>query len=167
MKKYFLGSRDPNRISLENVFPVGNLIFSTPIEAVAGNQLQVVVEGDQEYLDYFGDHASRLLKHGQDESGRWTALMKYLDSACIELIYEPNRAEGEIDYHLRLLVFGLRADLVQVCNLRLSPVALVTGTKGHITVLYERAPLPEGIGNGILDFIPHNIVPPRKKLILN
>ncbi len=162
MKSFFLGSRDPDRISLEHVFPVGNLVFSTPFEAEQGKHLRVVIEGDPEYLEHFDNHAEMLIENERDPQGRWVALANYVFDASLELIYEPRRAEPDKNWNLRLLLFVLRADLIRTCDLKLSPVAWITGTRRHVTVISERAPLPTGIGNGKVEIAPCIVLPPKK-----
>lgn len=157
IKKIFLGKDDPNRISLESVFPLGDLVFSTPLEVEQGKHQKVIVEGDPLYLEHFDDCACALLESEQDPLGRWVALTDYLLEPSLELIYEPRCAE-EIK-SLRLLLFVLRADLIQICNLRLASTSRVVGTKGHITFLSQSVPLPDNVGNGFFDVAPPIVLP--------
>jgi len=159
IKKFFLGKDDPDRISLENVFPIGDLVFSTPFGVEQGKHHRVVIEGNKHYLEYFDDHACLLLKSEPDPFGRWVALTNYILEPSLELIYEPKCAEKIKAY--RLLVCILRMDLIAICNLRLSPVAHILATKNHVTCVDFPAPLPDDIGNGSTDLAPLIITPPR------
>jgi hypothetical protein len=158
-KRFFLGKNDPNRISLENVFPIGNLVFSMPIGIEQGRHHRIVVEGTADYLQSFSDHANRLIGRESDFAGRWIALTDYdLDSSRV-LLYEPKCHEAM--KAVQLLVLILRNDLIQFCNLRLSNAAVVTGTRGWVTFLNNRVSLPSYIANGSLDVAPL-IAPPAR-----
>lgn len=157
-KRFFLGRDDPDRIMLENVFPTGDLVFSTPLEEVGKHQ-RVVIEGGEPFLDFIARHIHGLTQYDErNPDGRWTAITPYGGDQGIELFYEPS---AKLMPGLRLIIFVLRRDLVQACDLKLSPVAQVTVTLGHITCLYQNAPLPEDIGNGQIE-VPHVIVPPTR-----
>jgi len=164
IKRVFKGKDDPDKISLEGVFPRGDLIFSTPFDAEQGKHHRVVVEGSSVLLERFDDYASALLESEPDAFGRWVALTDYvLEEPSLELIYEPRKTR-EKNMNLRLLVFVLRTDLVKVCNLRLSPFSVISATRGYITVLYKQISLPENIGNGFLDFAPSVVLSSPKKV---
>lgn len=157
-KRFFLGRDDPDRIMLENVFPVGDIVFSTPFEEV-GRHHRVVVEGAEPYVDFVAEHIHGLT--GYDEGnpyGRWVAIAPYGEDEGLEIFYEPLDKKMAA---FRLLVFILRADLVKACDLKLSSVAHVTVTKGHITCLHQAAPLPEEVGNGRIE-LPVIILPPPR-----
>jgi len=143
---------------LENVFPTGDLVFSTPLEEVGKHQ-RVVIEGGEPFLDFIARHINGLTQYDErNPDGRWTAITPYGEDQGIELFYEPS---AKLMAGLRLIVFVLRRDLVQACDLKLSPVAQVTVTLGHITCLYQNAPLPEDIGNGQIE-VPRVIFPPPR-----
>jgi hypothetical protein len=157
-KRFFLGKDDPDRIMLEEVFPVGDVVFSTPFEE-AGRHHRVVIEGGEPYVDFIADHIHGLTEYDEmNPYGRWVAIAPYGEDEGLEVFYEPldKSMPG-----LRLLVFVLRADLVKACDLRLSSVARVTVIRGHITCLYQAAPLPAEIGNGQIE-LPAIIVPPPR-----
>jgi len=165
IRRTFMGKNDPDRISLENVFPLGDLTFSMPFGVEQGRHHRIVVEGNPEFLRCFGDCAGTLLESESDPLGRWVALTTFLSEprlelSCLELVYEP-RCTKELRA-LRLLVFVLRTDLVRICNLRLSPVSLITGTKDFITFLNRPVPLPDYIKNGFLDVAPPIVLPPQR-----
>lgn len=158
IKRIFMGLNDPNRITLEYVFPVGNITFSMPFGIEQGRHHRVVVEGHPAYLDFFDCHASKLLASDYENNlGRWVALANYIFEESLEMIFEP-KDKRLIPY--RLLVFELRHDLVKICDLRLAPVARVTCIRDEMTVLYHPAPLPENIGNGKINITPGIILPP-------
>jgi hypothetical protein len=162
IKKVFRGKGDPNKISLEKVFPDGDLVFSTPFGVEQGKHHRIIVEGNSAFLEKFDDYTDILLKSVND-FGRWVALTNYiLEEPSLELIYEPKSAKEVLN--LLLLVFILRVDLVKICNLRLSPVSVINATIDHVTVLYKPIPLPENLGNGFLDLMPSIIIPSPQKV---
>jgi len=164
IKTLFMGRDDPNRISLENVFPVGNLTFSMPFEAEQGKRHRIVIEGSPDYLGYFDDHASLLLESEPDPLGRWAALTNYVLEPSLELIYEPRCNEHFRAF--RLLVCVLRVDLIVQCDLRLAPIARITATRGYVQCVDLPVPLPEGVCNGHTDLAP-TIVLPTPILLIN
>ncbi len=154
LRRMFMGQDDPDRISLERVFPFGDLIFSMPFEET-GRQHRIIVEGNQSLLEQFENHADVLTKSQPDNYGRWVALIDgVMREPSLQIIYEP--ADVEI-VNFRLLVFVLRADLVKICNFRLCLVSHVIATKSHVVVLHKPAPLPESIGNGFLELLPPSV----------
>ncbi len=157
-KRFFLGKDDPDRIMLERVFPVGDIVFSMPFEE-AGRHHRVVIEGAEPYVDFVAEHIHGLTEYDEaNPYGRWVAIAPYGDDEGLEIFYEPvDRSIAPF----RLLVFVLRADLVKACDLRLSSVAYVTATKGHVTCLHLVAPLPEDLGNGQIE-LPAIISPPPR-----
>lgn len=69
MKKRFLGSRDPNALVLEDLFPLTNIKIST--ELILGeitwpkNRFQeFVLEGEEEYLRFIEDNSDQLIRGG-------------------------------------------------------------------------------------------------------
>lgn len=158
MKRFFLGKDDPDRITLENVFPVGDVVFSTPFEE-AGRHHRVVIEGGEPFVEFLAEHIHGLTEYDETNPyGRWVAIAPYGDDEGLEIIYEPLDKKVAA---FRLLVFVLRTDLVKACDLKLSSVAHVTVTKGHITCLHQIAPLPEEVGNGQIE-LPQIILPPPR-----
>lgn len=158
IKRFFLGKDDPNKISLERVFPLGDLVFSTPFYVEQGKHHRIVVEGSPAFLEKFDDYADILLQSEPDAFGRWVALTDYvLEDPSLELIYEPKNVRDV--NNIRLLVFTLRTDLVKICNLKLSPVSVVNATRSYVTVLYNHVALPENVSNGFLDFAPPIVLP--------
>lgn len=163
IKKIFRGKDDPDKISLEGVFPRGDLVFSTPFDVEQGRHCRVVVEGSPVFLETFDDYADILLQSKSDVFGQWVASTNYvLEEPSLELIYELKNTKG-IE-NLRLLVFVLRIDLIKICNLKLSPVSVVNATKGYINILYNRVSLPKEIKNGFLDFTPKVVLPSIPKV---
>jgi len=157
-KRFFLGKDDPDRITLEDVFPVGDIVFSTPFEE-AGRHHRVVIEGREPFIDFLAEHIHGLTEWDRNNSyGRWVAIAPYGDDQGIEVFYEPlNKSMAAF----RLLVFVLRSDLVRACDLKLSEVAHVTVTRDHITCMHESAPLPKDVGNGQIE-VPQVILPPPR-----
>lgn len=163
VKSFFMGKDDPDRISLENVFPIGDLVFSMPFGAEQGKHHRVIIEGDIGYLECFDDCASSLLESESDPFGRWVALTNYILEPSLELIYEPRGSEFVKAY--RLLVCILRRDLIAQCDLRLSPVARITATRGHIQCVDLPVLLPEGTHNGSTELAPLIAVSSRPILV--
>lgn len=157
MKQWFFGKDDPNRISLENVFPVGDIVFSTPFGVETGRHRRIFAEGESKLLQSFGDHADHLLAERPTPLGKWVAIDRYFSSG-IQMVYEPATTAMEA---CGLLVFALRLDLINLCHLRLSPVAMITGRVGYKDFFKKSVPLPDGIKNGFLDVAPLIVKPSR------
>lgn len=157
VRAFFLGKGDPDHISLEGVFPVGDLVFSMPFGTEQGKHHRVIVEGNADYLEYFDDRASLLLESEPDPLGRWVALTNYALEQSLELIYEPRCSE--LVKAFRLLVCTLRKDLITQCDLRLSPVARITATRGRIQCMDLPVPLPRDVRNGFTDLAPMIALP--------
>lgn len=156
IKKFFKGKHDPDRITLEKVFTVGDVVFSTPFEEV-GRHRRVVIEGAEPLIDFIAEHIQGLTEYDAGNPyGHWVAIAPYAEDQGLEVFYEPL---DKIIAAFRLLVFDLRKDLIRACDLRLSPVAHVTVTRSQITCLQQPVPLPQEVGNGQIE-LPRIILPP-------
>lgn len=150
-RRIFLGREDPSRISLEIVFPYGDIVFSTPVNEV-GRFRKVVIEGHETILDFLEPHLQHLVKFGSDEReyGEWMAVAPF-DPMPVEGIQILFRPINKNVAPMMILPLLLREHLVQVCDLKLSPISQLLGKKDDIIFLSQLVKLPEEIGNGKID----------------
>lgn len=147
--RIFLGQKDPTRLSLEIIFPYGDVVFSTPVNEV-GRQRRVVIEGHETFLDFLQPYLEDLIAAGPDEKkyGQWTTIVPHDPTDGIQIFFRPiNKTVTS----MIILSFLLRSQLIRVCNLKLSEISQVLGTKDGAVFLSQFVKLPEDIGNGTIE----------------
>jgi hypothetical protein len=143
----FFGRNDARRITLERLFPHGDITFSTPIWE-SGRYRLVVVEGIPETLEVLGEYIRDLALRQYIEErffGRWYGFGTHETTGGLQVQYDS--LEKPVN-QLQLLDFVLRAHLVKYCDLKLLPVSVIVGYSDGSKFMEIMAPLPVDIGNG-------------------
>lgn len=155
MKK-FLGRNDARRITLERIFPHGNITFSTPIWE-SGRYRLIVVEGVTETLEVLGEYIRDLALRQYIEErhfGRWYGFGTHETTGGLQVQYDS--LDRPIN-QLQLLDLVLRAHLVKYCDLKLLPVSVIVGYSDGNKFMEIRVPLSPDIGNGSIE-LPENLI---------
>lgn len=139
-KKFFMGKEDSNRVSLENIFPLSDIVFSSPFYEV-GKYHRVVVEGNPKNLEELAIYLQCLLGYDIHNSrGHWVSVTPFEPTDGLQIFYDHKDQTLDV---IELLVFVLRNSLVNACNLKLTLISRVIGVRNHIIFLDKPVPLTE------------------------
>lgn len=155
-RRYFLGKNDPTKLMLENIFPYGNIILSSPVAEV-GKRLQVIIQGNEVILNFLESQVESLFSGGKNKLGQWTDVVPFEEDAGLKVFFKPSSQRIASIVPLILL---FRLDLIMYCDLKLAPFSHMIGQKDDIVFLDEIIPLPKEIKNGDIE-IPAPIIVPK------
>lgn len=159
-KQQFLAQRDPNRITLEDVFRPGDgVVFTTPLVDIS-NFRKVFMEAAPEIIDFLYVHLKQRLISTESSCGHlgiWDNLVPENDQELV-ILYKPTSCAPESN--IALLTQILYMDLAMNCNFMLSNLSIVSVVQDKIEIVRSLVCLPPDIPNGSLE-IPI-VLPPRK-----
>lgn len=153
MRRQFLGNKDPDRISLIDVFGVNDqIVFTTPLDE-QGKLHRVFVESKPLVTEFLEEALAELPTEQSTGSGRWCNVIP--EEALLVLLYDRR---GAFERNIDLLTQVLYMDLARVCNLRLSGYSQIGVFQGNIQTYSGIVTLPETVPNG-KEEIPTVFVP--------
>ncbi len=147
VRRYFLGGADPTRLTLEKVFPYGDVIVSSPVAEV-GKRLQVIIEGNESALEFLEERLEFLFgseRKRKNKYGRWTDVVPFEEGPGLKVLFRPiNQRVASIIP----LILIFRLDLVLRCDLKLAEFSHMIGQMDNVVFLDQIIPLPKEIRNG-------------------
>jgi hypothetical protein len=159
-RRYFLGKNDPTKLMLENIFPYGDIIVSSPVAEV-GKRLQVIVQGNETILSFLESQIEFLFSRGKrtkmNKLGQWTDVVPFEEDAGLKVFFKPG---SQPIASIVPLVLLFRLDLVMSCDLKLAPFSRMIGQKDDVVFLDQVIPLPHDVKNGSIE-IPAPIIKPK------